>query len=305
MKEGEILLSKQEFILISMEINIFFQRIMKEHLFLIETNLQPVECDYIEEAKMLKQNFEQLLSETVYYGSGVISESSIRSNEFVTPYTLRAEEVTSMFTGAKIDTRITKAEYELGKASKYNYRKDLEKVAHDINSKSYCLLEDVIAFQEKLISKSLECKIFITLYDEMLEHDTREAKYYLELLKCLRNRTLPNNTLCEELNFWNNIMGEHAQFIDGMLDPTERKLKQTAASTAKAFEKLVLECVRTTEKQITLASLDSTDEIRDFKRSSTEVILKCKIKSLIPPILADHVLREANHYLRLLCMIKR
>ena len=26
----------------------------------------------------------------------------------------------------------------------------------------------------------------------------------------------------------------------------------------------------------------------------------CKIKSLILPLLADHVLREANHYLRIL-----
>lgn len=41
-------------------------------------------------------------------------------------------------------------------------------------------------------------------------------------------------------------------------------------------------------------------KLRNFKVQWTEGILKCKIKSLIPPLLADHVTREANHYLRLL-----
>lgn len=31
-----------------------------------------------------------------------------------------------------------------------------------------------------------------------------------------------------------------------------------------------------------------------------EGILTCKIKSIIIPLLADHVLREANHFIRIL-----
>ena len=146
----------------------------------------------------------------------------------------------------------------------------------------------------------LDAFVEVTLKDDVRQDPpiTEDALDMLGILSTDEYKTL------KELNFWNNIMEEHAQFIDGMLDPTERNLKQTAAALAREFEKLVLECVRTTEKQIILTSLDSTDEIRNFKRSSTEGILKCKIKSIIPPILADHVLREANHYLRLLLMIK-
>jgi hypothetical protein len=304
-----------------MEINLFFQRIMKEHLFFIETNLQPVEIAYIKEANMLKQSFEQLLAETVYYASGVISEDAVKSNEIVTPYTLRAEQVNSMLTGARLNIGITRKEYELVgipmRAEKVNpmliganlnnyYNSEwLESVVHDLNRRSYYLLEKVIAFKKNLLALVSECKIFITLYHEMLEHDTREAEYYLEILNSLQNRDLPKKTLCEELNFWNNIMGEHAQFIDGMLDPTEKSLKETAEASAKGFEKLVEECIKTAENQIIQRSLESTEEIRDFKRESTEGLLKCKIKSIIPPLLADHVLREANHYLRLLKVMKR
>ncbi|MEG6615822.1 DUF2935 domain-containing protein [Peptococcaceae bacterium 1198_IL3148] len=299
------MLSRQEFIRVSLEINLFFQRIMKEHLFFIQTNLQPVEADLIEEANVLKHSFEQLLEETVRYANGVISEDAIRSNEIVTPYTLRAEQVNSRLTGASLNIGITKAELDLVSNPNCDYGEWLENEVSTLNDRSYNLLLEVIAFQNRLLDLALDCEIFITLYHEMLEHDTREAEYYRELLESLQDRELPDTTLCEELNFWNNIMAEHAQFIDGMLDPTEEQLKETAETFAERFERLVEECIETAERQIVQNSLDSTKRIRDFKRASTEGILKCEIKSIIPPLLADHVLREANHYLRLLRVMRK
>jgi hypothetical protein len=296
------MLSREEFIRVSLEINLFFQRIMKEHLFFIETNLQPVVPAYITEARVLKQGFEDLLAETVYYANGIISENAIKSNEFVTPYTLRAEEVNSMLTGASLNTGITKAELGLVSNPSHGYRNWFN-IACSLNTRSLNLLVKVIAFQKRLLAIVSECKIFITLYHEMLEHDTREAEYYLEILKSLQNGVLPNKTLCDELNFWNNIMGEHAEFIDGMLDPTEKTLKKTAETTAKKFEKLVEECIKSAEKQILQDSLGATGGIRDYKIAATTGLLKCQIKSIIPPLLADHVLREANHYLRILGML--
>ena len=299
------MLSGKEFIRVSLETNLFFQRIMKEHLFFIETNLQPVAAACIAEAKMLKQSFEQLLAQTVYYANGAISECAIKSHEFVTPYTLRAEQVNSILTGADIDFGITKSEYELVSDPNFYYSEWLENEVYNLNRSSYYLLKEVIAFQNKLLDMVLECKIFVTVYPEMLEHDTREAEYYLEILENLSNRNLPKKTLCEELNFWNNIMGEHAQFIDGMLDPTEKSLKEIAETSAKGFERLVEVCIRMAENQIIQMSVKSTEEIQAFKRKSTEGLLNCKIKSVIPPLLADHVLREANHYLRSLKMMER
>lgn len=298
------MLSREEFIRVSLEINLFFQRIMKEHLFFIETNLQPVVPAYIGEARALKQSFEELLAETVYYANGIISENAIQSNEFVTPYTLRAEEVNSKLTGANINTEITKAELGLVSDPNHNCGNWFD-VTYHLNTKSLNLLVKVIAFQKELLAMSLNCKIFITLYDEMLEHDTREAEYYLEILKSLQEGKPPRKTLCEELNFWNNIMGEHAEFIDGMLDPTEKTLKKTAETTADKFEKLVKECIKSAENQILQDSLKATGGIRDYKAEATIGLLKCKIKSIIPPLLADHVLREANHYCRMLNILMK
>ncbi len=43
-----------------------------------------------------------------------------------------------------------------------------------------------------------------------------------------------------------------------------------------------------------------TQKLRDFKQAGVEGIEACKIRALILPLLADHVLREANHYIRIL-----
>lgn len=293
------MLSREDYIRISLEINLFYQRIMKEHLFFLETSLQPVVPNYIAEARSLKHSFEELLTETVYYANGVISENAIQSGEIVTQYTLRAEELNSMLTGATLNTAITHAELQLTSDAGQDYS-GLYQIVDSINNRSINLLVTVIAFQRELLTRALQCEIFVNLYHEMLEHDTREAEDYLEMLRCLQERLLPEKTLCEELNFWNNIMGEHAQFIDGLLDPTEEDLKETAEAFAEKFEMLVEECIKSAERQILQKSLQTTEAIKDFKITATMGLLNCRIKSIIPPLLADHVLREANHYLRIL-----
>ena len=52
--------------------------------------------------------------------------------------------------------------------------------------------------------------------------------------------------------------------------------------------------------ELTEKSLEETLKYRKFKAAGTEGILECKIASIILPLLADHVLREANHYIRIL-----
>ena len=50
--------------------------------------------------------------------------------------------------------------------------------------------------------------------------------------------------------------------------------------------------------------LDATVQIRDFKEAASDLIQSCKIVSLIPPLLADHVLREAEYFLEVLEQIQ-
>jgi hypothetical protein len=51
---------------------------------------------------------------------------------------------------------------------------------------------------------------------------------------------------------------------------------------------------------LTSNTLEEATKLRDFKAQGTEGLLSCKIKSIMVPLLGDHVLREANHYINLL-----
>lgn len=304
MRGGFFLLSRKDYIQDSLDANLFFQRIMKEHLFFIEVNLKPVDETYIAEANILKKSFEDLLGETVIFANHAVREELLKSNELVTKFTLNAEKITSRLTGASINTNITEAEYALKAKPNFEYTDWLEMKVHAINCRSLNLLEEVIEFKKKLLELFLDCEIFMGIYPEMLDHLIHEADLYREILKALVNRTLPKKPICDELRFWNHIMEDHAEFIDGMLDPSEKDLKEKAEAFAKEFEKLVEESIKCHEKQLIEKSKAATEEIRDFKKAATEGLLDCEIKSIIPPLLADHVLREANHYLRILKEMK-
>ena len=90
---------------------------------------------------------------------------------------------------------------------------------------------------------------------------------------------------------------EHALFIRGLLDPSEEALIETADDFSKDYKRLLQmakcrDCAAM--GHMTAASLEETRKYRDFKATGTKGILSCDIASLILPLLADHVLREAK-----------
>jgi len=100
-------------------------------------------------------------------------------------------------------------------------------------------------------------------------------------------------------------MAEHSMFIRGLLDPTENELINVANDFANEFQELNKEVIDAIDKTIpidmvTAEILRATRNISNFNTQATEGLLDCKIMSIIMPLLADHVLRESNHYIRLL-----
>ena len=101
--------------------------------------------------------------------------------------------------------------------------------------------------------------------------------------------------------FWNQIMMEHALFIRGLLDPAEDKLVKTSDTFAQEYAALLARArAANNSVMIRQESLNETLKFRDFKTAGVQGIENCQIRSIILPLLADHVLREANHYIRLL-----
>lgn len=293
------MLSREKFIKFSLETNLFYLRVMKEHLFFIENSLTSAEEEKIKRADLLKESLEELMGEIIPLGDECISEEVLNSGELVTEYTLDTERITSELTGSSIKMEVTESELALTSGD-CDYNEWLENYLINFNCRVLNIMEEVLSFKEEVLELFLDCKLYVTIYPEMLEHIIHETKYYLEILESLKEKEVPEKTLCDVLNFWNHIMKEHGQFIDGMLDHTEKDLKKLAERFVHNYEILVKECLKSDKEDILNRSTKLTDYFRDYKTSAVKGLLDCEIRSIIPPLLADHVLREANHYLRLL-----
>lgn len=306
------MLANEDFVRQSLDLHLFFLRIMKEHSFFLEAGFTPVNADLARQADAFKTQFEALLKEVVFIANGFISPDIASSGEIVTDFTLNAEKATQFFTGIQLDTSITMAELSLTKGVQQSNTQTLAQRVADLNQRAIVLTQGLINFKTLVLDSMLTCRIFTFNYPLLIDHIRREAILFAELLTRLQNKVMVDivRFAVEQEAFWNRIMAEHAKFIRGLLDPTEETLFQTAHNFGKEFDVLTAEAMAlqtqvTFLPRVTQESLRETVGIRDFKRQGTEGILACKIRSIIIPLLGDHVLREANHYLRLLKIFSR
>ncbi len=298
---------REEYIRLSLELNLFFARIAKEHAIFIEGAFTAKDADLAREADMLKNQFEMLLAETISLSNGVVSRASVESGEFVTPHTLAAERASQFYTGIPINFRLTQMEEGLSGNSGAIAAPSLEGRVFNLNHRAIVLTTALINFKTRILSNVLACRLFTLNYPLLLDHILREARLYLRTLNMLQNRENISGAseLVEQEIFWNRIMGEHALFIRGLLDPTEGELINTANDFGNEFAELTRKAIAASEQAallpgVTRESFDAAVGIRDFKNAGTEGLLNCSIKAIAVPLLGDHVLREANHYLRIL-----
>jgi hypothetical protein len=289
----------------SLELNLFFLRIMKEHALFLQLGFTPKNKDMGQQAEDIRMRLDELMRQTIQVAKGVVSGTVMSSGELYTRYTEEAERQTQNFTGVPIDTQITVEEYSLGGAAVPPV--SMQQTVDRINFSAASLTRELQQLQQQTYGDVVACRIFTSNYPLVLEHIIAEANDYLGMLERLGARRLamgPEELAYEEA-FWNENMKEHAQFIDGLLDPTETALKQTAAGYTAQFAALTQQAnaARTTLRMLpmlTRRTLPAVEGISSFKAQGTNGILSCQVRSVIVPLLSDHQLREANYYRRIL-----
>lgn len=208
----------------------------------------------------------------------------------------------------------------------YNIFEDLEKRSCNIKrekefaefvTKVMVAVKNIFAFKRHVLHLIIECRIGGYNYPLLIDHISREAMYFWKILQKIQDGNLeyPVDSIVSDNVFWLRHMADHARFIAGLLDPSERGFVEKANAFAAQFEQLQLQArdldsmlwhfhpiedlVRF-EKDVTNATI----ELRDFKEAARDLISACKLLSLIPPLLADHVLREAEYFLEVLQVIQ-
>ena len=294
----------KRYITASLETHLFFGRIMKEHALFLQAGFPAGETAYRNKADWYRSEFEKILRWTVRLADGMIGEDVLCSGEVFTEFTVMAEQQTAELTKIPIDSRITQAEKKLRSGCVKHVSERMSRQVRQLNQQTLHLLNGLIKFKEQILNEVVSCRLYTANYPLLIEHIIREAKLYQQIIKMLEEKNcVSSEKMAETEMFWNQIMMEHALFIRGLLDPTECKLGETADAFAGEYWRLLEEARRQDCRAmngLTKKTLETTKRYRDFKAAGAKGITGCEIRSIILPLLADHVLREANHYLRIL-----
>lgn len=298
------MLSHKRYVSLSLELHLFFARIMKEHSLFLEAGFTPKNTKLSKEANDYKVQFEKILLEAVKLSDERIGSCVLDSGEIYTEFTLSTERKTEYYTGIEINSKITTMQSKLNSKEDFEVDSKLISSIKKLNNKVIKLLDGLIDLKTRVLNDMLSCKLFTTNYPLLIEHILREANLYRSYVYDIENdEDIEKKSIRESELFWDRIMMEHTLFIRGLLDPTESELINTSNKFAREYFDLIEKAKNMTNATIASVTGDTlieTIKLRDFKKAGTEGIEECKIKSIILPLLADHVLREANHYIRLL-----
>lgn len=184
---------------------------------------------------------------------------------------------------------------------------------YNFNNTVYNAVSHIWTFKRKVLGLIIHCKIGGNNFPLLVDHISREANYFRNRLKQLNTGTLDPlpDAIINENVFFLRIMADHAKFINHLLDPSERKLVEQAKDFSHDFDQLLFQAIDLDSmrpQSQTVPLLDqfvdqnriSVRQLRDFKKTARDLIEACRIKSIIPPLLADHVFREASHFLEIL-----
>ena len=295
----------QDYVVCSLELHLFFARIMKEHSFFLKVGFLPPNADLAGQGERLMRNFEHLLSRAIALSNHVVCQNVLDSGEIVTEFTDLAERQTQRLSGTFIDRRLTARAMQLkGRdcGTDWSAPPMLTRQIQQLNRDGLQFLQRLIAFKEGLLQRIGSCNLFTSNYPLLIEHILREARLYRAHLLRLEGMEDGNKQeLWDSELFWNQIMMEHALCNRGLLDPSEDTLIQSADNFAGEYKRLLAASSAANDRIMhSKNALALTEKFRDFKRAGVDGIEKCQIRSIILPLLADHVLREANHYIRLL-----
>ena len=287
----------QDYVVDSLELHLFFARIMKEHSLFLKAGFTPTGAAFARESELFLRRFEAILSRAILLSNAIVRRCVLDSGEAFTRFTDRAECQTQRLTGIAIDRQLTARAMCLSGSdcgAELCIAPSLAAQVRRLNRDALVQVEGLISLKERILKQVSSCCLFTVNYPLLIEHILREAKLYrsrLRQLEGMKDCDCPEG--CGDEEFWNRIMMEHALFIRGLLDPNEETLIATADGFAGDYKRLLESSGRSGAEEL-------TRKFRDFKAAGTEGIEECKIRSIILPLLADHVLREANHYLRIM-----
>ena len=152
-------MNNSEYISLSLELHLFFDRIMKEHSLFLEAAFTEKDNNLKQVARSFQNSFSNILKRVITLADGNVSSSLLSSNQIVTINTIDAETKTSNLSGANIDTNITRRELALRSGRTNVTRQMLDNISN-INRETLPLIENLIKFKNNILNSVLSCQMY-------------------------------------------------------------------------------------------------------------------------------------------------
>lgn len=170
---------------------------------------------------------------------------------------------------------------------------------------------EFIQFKTLILDRIITCNLGGSNLPLLVDHIRREAiRFAINIIRLRRGELMtPTEELIEDEVFWLRIMADHSKFILHLLDPSERKFIMQSQMFSDTFDRLrchaedfnsMLELTPRPIPSLLRFTGDVLEEgvsIRNFKAAATQLLRECKVLSIIPPLLGDHVRREAERFI--------
>lgn len=181
------------------------------------------------------------------------------------------------------------------------------------------VLHNFIQFKRILLSRLLQCTIEINMSPTLINHMINEAfEFYRTLIMVLSGES-PNATAenLQLLKIWLPDAAGHASTVAAGLDGTEEELIRQANHFKEDFNHLFIKASelnlmlpRTNANGNTLEYMNEQVEskIQDFILYLSKIFLlrqQCKALGTLSPLMADHMRREENYFLRKLRQVRK
>jgi hypothetical protein len=133
------------------------------------------------------------------------------------------------------------------------------------------------------------------LWPLFVDHIRREGDYFIEQLQ---HKTFDVGDECQ---IWLQFMAEHAAFAAHLLDPTEAARIRDATAFIGNFEQLHNGCAAINPQLLDLTQKAGAELDQYF---TSLPVGTPKLKSIIHPVLAAHVIREGQRFLEVVRRLK-
>ena len=180
-------MNNQEYVRLSLELHLFFDRIMKEHSFFLEAAFTEKDNKLKKIANNFQKVFSDILENVITLADGNITNDLIQANEIVTVNTLEAENKSINLSGIPINTNITLRENNL-RSGRITLNEQLINSISSINKQALPVIENLIHFKNDILNQVLSCRMYTTNYPLLIEHIMDEAKVYYKLLTKVENK---------------------------------------------------------------------------------------------------------------------